>query len=187
MAYNGVDAARFSPTPRFLYREAKRRDLGIGDGDLAVLFVGQGFSRKGLGTLLDALGSLRLRGLALRLIVVGRGARGPWMARAERLGLGARVVFAGHVVDTDAFYAAADVFALPTFFDPFANATLEAMASGLPVITSRSNGAAEVLRPGVDGLVIDRADDVLGLAEALVSLTDPAVRAAMGERARETR
>ncbi|HSB71877.1 MAG TPA: glycosyltransferase family 4 protein [Candidatus Methylomirabilis sp.] len=186
VAYNGVDSARFSPASRSRHREAKRRDLGVGDGDLAVLFVGQGFSRKGLGTLLDALGSLRLRGLPIRLIVVGRGGRGPWMAQAERLGLGGRVAFVGHVVDPEAFYAAADVFALPTFFDPFANATLEAMASGLPVVTSRSNGAAEVLRPGVDGLVIDRADDVPGLAEALASLTDPDVRAAMGERARET-
>ena len=83
-------------------------------------------------------------------------------------------------------YAAADIFTLPTFFDPFANATLEAMAAGLPVITSRRNGAAEILRPGVDGLVVDRPEDVGGLAAALASLADPDRRAALGGKARET-
>ncbi|HYL80565.1 MAG TPA: glycosyltransferase family 4 protein, partial [Candidatus Acidoferrum sp.] len=100
--------------------------------------------------------------------------------------LAGRVTFVGPVPDPESYYAAADAMALPTFFDPFANVTLEAMASGLPVVTSRSNGASEILRPGVDGLVIDRADDVHALAEALASLQDPARRAALGEHARET-
>jgi len=92
----------------------------------------------------------------------------------------------GHVSNPVPFYAAADAFALPTFFDPFANATLEAMAAGLPVVSSGQNGAAEVLRSGVNGLVVDRPDDVTGLVEALSSLADPATRRAMGERARQT-
>jgi UDP-glucose:(heptosyl)LPS alpha-1,3-glucosyltransferase len=100
--------------------------------------------------------------------------------------LGDRVRFAGRVADPEHYYAAADIFALPTFFDPFANATLEAMASGLPIVTSRQNGAAEILRPGVDGLIVDRPDDVEGLAEALASLADPAMRSALGGQARQT-
>lgn len=184
VAYNGVDATRFSPAVRESSRAGTRRALGLGSDDLAVLFVGQGFARKGLRPLLEAMAAIR--DSRWRLVVVGRGKRAAWSARAERLGLGGRVVFVGHVRDPEAYYAAADVFALPTFFDPFANATLEAMAAGLPAITSRRNGAAEILRPGVDGLVVDRPDDVPGLAAALASLTDPGRRAALGEQARAT-
>lgn len=184
VAYNGVDAMRFSPAVRPLRREATRRVLGLGPADVAVLLVGQGFARKGLRPLLEAMAAIR--DPRWRLVVVGRGKPGAWSARAERLGLGGRVVFVGHAPDPEAYYAAADVFALPTFFDPFANATLEAMAAGLPVVTSRKNGAAEILRPGVDGVVLDRPDDVPGLAAALRSLADPDRRAALGEQARAT-
>jgi len=184
VAYNGVDAARFSPEIRDTYRERTRQTLGLGSDDVAVLFVGQGFARKGLRPLLEAIAAIQ--DPRWRLVVVGRGNRAVWSARAERLGLGGRVVFVGHVPDPEAYYAAADVFALPTFFDPFANATLEAMAAGLPVVTSRRNGAAEILRPGVDGLVVDRPDDVPGLAAALTSLADPGRRASLGEQARAT-
>jgi len=184
VAYNGVDAARFCPDGRARHRQAMRRTLGLGPEDLAVLFVGQGFARKGLGPLLEALAALR--DPRWRLIVVGRGKGGAWSARAGRLGLAGWVGFVGHVGDPETYCAAADVFALPTFFDPFANATLEVMAASLPVITSRQNGAAEILRPGVDGLVVDRPDDVDGLAAALASLADPGRRAALGGQARET-
>jgi UDP-glucose:(heptosyl)LPS alpha-1,3-glucosyltransferase len=96
------------------------------------------------------------------------------------------VRFAGAVADVERYYAAADLFALPTRFDPFANATLEAMASGLPVITSAQNGAAEVLTSGIDGLVLQRADDPAALAAAIRSLASEERRRAMGARARAT-
>jgi UDP-glucose:(heptosyl)LPS alpha-1,3-glucosyltransferase len=186
VAYNGVDSTRFSPELCGRYRDELRLALGIGAEDLGVLFVGSGFARKGLGPLLSALARLQDRGCKPHLIVVGGGPVQHWQRHAARLGLGDRVRFAGSVTDPERYYAAADVFALPTFFDPFANATLEAMASGLPVITSRRNGASEILRPGVDGLVVDRPDDVDGLAEALGSLADPVRRRAIGEEARQT-
>ena len=186
VAYNGVDAGRFSPEARGRWREERRLALGVGPEDLLVLFVGTGFARKGLAPLLAALARLRDRRLTPYLAVVGSGSARPWQRRAAGLGLGDRVRFVGRVADPERYYAAADVFALPTFFDPFANATLEAMASGLPIVTSRQNGAAEILRPGVDGLVVDRPDDVAGLAEALASLADPATRSALGGQARQT-
>jgi len=184
VAYNGVDSTRFSPALRALHREATRRILGLGPQDVGVLLVGQGFARKGLGVLLQALALVREP--KWRLIVVGRGKAGAWSARAARLGLAGRVEFVGHVAAPEAYYAAADIFALPTFFDPFANATLEAMAVGLPIITSAQNGVAEILHPGVDGLVVDRPGDVHGLAAALTTLADAGTRAALGEHARET-
>ena len=186
VAYNGVDGTRFSPDLRVRHRGSRRESLGLGPEDLLILFVGSGFARKGLGSLLAAVGELRRRRARIRLVVAGAGPRAGWSRRARALGIAEHVTFVGHVRDPESFYAAADVFALPTFFDPFANATLEAMAAGLPVVTSRDNGAAEVLRPGVDGLIVDRAEDVSGLVEALASLQDPARRAAIGEAARET-
>jgi UDP-glucose:(heptosyl)LPS alpha-1,3-glucosyltransferase len=186
VAYNGVDGTRFSPELRARYRGSRRASLGVEPEDLLILFVGSGFARKGLGSLLVAGSTLRTRGVPFRLVVVGAGSREGWIRRARTLGIAEYVSFTGHVRDPESFYAAADVFALPTFFDPFANATLEAMAAGLPVVTSRDNGAAEVLRPGVDGLIVDRAENVSGLVEALASLQDPARRAALGEAARET-
>ncbi|MBS1116202.1 MAG: glycosyl transferase group 1 [candidate division NC10 bacterium] len=186
VAHNGVDPVRFTPESRPLYREATRRHLGIGPEEYTVLFVGQGFARKGLGALLAALAALGRRGVGVRLVVVGRGSSRPWMREAARLGIDSRVTMVGHVSNPVPFYAAADAFALPTFFDPFANATLEAMAAGLPVVTSGQNGAAEVLRSGVDGLVVDGPDDVTGLVEALSQLADPAARRAMGQSARQT-
>lgn len=186
VAHNGVDPVRFTPESRPLYREATRRHLGIAPEEYTVLFVGQGFARKGLGALLAALAALNRRGVEARLVVVGRGSSRPWMREAARLGIDSRVSMVGHASDPVPFYAAADAFALPTFFDPFANATLEAMATGLPVVTSGQNGAAEILRSGVDGLVVDGPDDVTGLVEALSSLADPATQRAMGQRARHT-
>ncbi len=186
IAYNGVDPERFTPASRAQLRRPRRQALGIEPGDLLVLLVGGGFARKGLCPLLDALALLDRQGLRLRLVVVGGQPGSAWRRRVGRLGLAGRVTFAGQVRDPETYYAAADVFALPTFFDPFANATLEAMASGLPVITSRQNGVAEILTPGVDGLLIDRADDVDGLAERLAWLEDASRRARIGERARET-
>ncbi len=186
VAHNGVDPVRFTPASRSLYRETVRRGLGIGPEDYTVIFVGQGFARKGLGALLAALAALHRRGVQVRLVVVGRGSPRPWRREAARLGIEHRVHMVGHTADPARFYAAADAFALPTFFDPFANATLEAMAAGLPVVTSSQNGAAEVLRTGVDGVVVDGPDDVAGLAEALALLADPVQRRAMGERARQT-
>ncbi len=186
VAYNGVDAGRFSPELRERFRVERRLALGIGAEEPLVLFVGSGFARKGLGPLMAAMARLRDRRPGVHLAVVGAGSTRHWRRQAVRLGLGERLRFAGHVEDPECYYAAADVFALPTYFDPFANATLEAMASGLPVITSRQNGASEILRPGEDGLVVDRPDDVAGLAEALAWLLDPARRKTMGARARET-
>jgi len=185
VAYNGVDAQRFSPAARARFREAQRAAFGLGSDELLMLFVGAGFARKGLGTLLAAVARLG-RESPSRVVVAGKGKGEPWRRRAERLGLGGRLHFAGQVSSPEALYAAADVFVLPTFFDPFANATLEAMASGLPVVTSSRNGAAEILTPGMDGLVVERPEDVEGLAAALASLADSGRRAALGEQARQT-
>jgi UDP-glucose:(heptosyl)LPS alpha-1,3-glucosyltransferase len=184
VAHNGVDTARFSPAQRDRWRLQRRRELGAGPDQLLALFVGTGFHRKGLAPLFEAL--RRLPRGTVRLAVVGNGASEDWKRRAADLGLAELVTFTGRVRDAETYYAAADLFVLPTLFDPFANATLEAMASGLPVITSRQNGAAEILTAGRDGVLLNDPADAGALAEAMAALGDPVRRAAMGARARET-
>jgi hypothetical protein len=97
-----------------------------------ILFVGSGYERKGLPTLLQALAAMERRDA--RLWVVGRDKQETLMRKlAQTLGIDQRVMFLGGQSDVRPFYGAADVFALPTLYDPFPNAALEAMASGLPL------------------------------------------------------
>lgn len=162
--YSGVDLDAFHPSLR-AHRAALRSRLGIADAAPVVLFVGSGFERKGLGALLEAFASL---GSEAHLLVVGADAAlKRYAAFATRLRIEARVHFAGGQKDVKPWYGAADVFALPTLYDPFPNAALEALASGLPVVTSATCGAAELIREGENGFVCRDALDVNSLAVAL--------------------
>lgn len=149
--YNGVDAQRFSPQNRKSYRETIRQKYGIDPEEKVIVFVGTGFERKGLIFLFSALRELP----QVKLLVVGRGKIKKYKKIARRWRIEKRVRFTGKVKDPEKYYAAADVFVLPTLYDPFANTTLEAMASGLPIITTRSNGAKEVIEEGKEGFVVD--------------------------------
>jgi UDP-glucose:(heptosyl)LPS alpha-1,3-glucosyltransferase len=94
-----------------------------------------------------------------------------------------RVIFAGAIDDVGPVLGAADAFVLPTLYDPFPNACLEAMATGLPVITSSQCGAAELVVPNRAGMALD-ALDTDGLTESMRQLLNPDLRVAMGERSR---
>jgi glycosyltransferase involved in cell wall biosynthesis len=108
-----------------------------------------------------------------------------FQARASELGLNP-VVFVGFQKDVVPYFAAADAFVFPTRYEPFGMVITEAMAAALPVVTTASAGASEVITPGVDGLVLQDPDDADALALALDDLlADPARRAAMGAAARE--
>ena len=167
IVYNGIDTAAFHPRLRVEYRAMMRGKLGIPDLAPVVLFVGSGFERKGVPRLLEAFARVPVSDAPL--LVVGRDKAAASLARSVRArGLGGRVVFAGGQEDVRPWYGAADLFALPTLYDPFPNAALEALACGLPVITSTQCGAAELIAEGVNGYVRD-ALDVAGLAEALTN------------------
>jgi len=177
--YNGVDLEAFHPRLRDQHRRAVRAKLGIAESEMIYLLVGSGFERKGVAQLLEALA--RLNGA--RLAIVGADRRTDALRRrADALGLGGRVVFAGPQREVRPWYGAVDCFVLPTLYDPFPNAALEAMASGLPVITSSSCGAAEFIVEGDNGFVCD-ALDIAALADRMGSI-DPATARTMGERAR---
>jgi UDP-glucose:(heptosyl)LPS alpha-1,3-glucosyltransferase len=168
--YNGVDLEQFHPRLRIEHRAAVRASLGIDDTTPIILFVGSGFERKGIPSLLRALAAMK-RSDAL-LLVVGRDRKQAEMqAVSSRLGIEKRVRFLGGQKDVKPFYGAADCFALPTLYDPMPNAALEALACGLPVVTSTDCGAAELIRPGINGAVVDSID-IAALANHLDALLD---------------
>ena len=174
--YNGVDLVRFHPGRRDREGTSLRSAPGAGDAPIW-LFVGSGFARKGLDTALTALADA-----PGTLWIAGRDDTTPWRERARRGGVADRVRWLGTRDDVESLCAAADALLLPTRYDAFANACLEAMAAGLPIVTSGRNGAAEIL--GDAGRVVDDPEDTPSFAAALRELADPGVRKRMGTTAR---
>ena len=177
---NAVDSAHFHPALRGETRAAVREQLRLPAGARVFLHVGSGFERKGVRFFLEALARSPSGPYG---IVVGKDKNAAhYVALAERLGLAGRVRFTGSVSDVRPYHAASDAFVLATLYDPQPNAALEAMASGLAVVTTRRCGVAELLAEGESGFVRD-ALDVARLSEALERL-DPETAARMGEAAR---
>jgi len=151
---NGIPADFMQGAPD---KTEARRQLGLPQDGFVAAFAGTGWKRKGLRF---AIAAMRLADIpGARLVVAGRG-----KPPADR---SPDTVFLGPVGDVRPLLSAADVFILPTVYDPFSNACLEALAAGLPVITTAANGCAEVLREGISGSVVPRANDVQALANAL--------------------
>ena len=180
LIYNAVDSQLFSPALRDA-RTAVRAKLRIADDAIVYLFVGSGFERKGVAT---AIAALAEQPPPAHLVIVGRDKHlQRYAALAKRLGVGSRVTLTGPQADPKPFFGAADVFVLPTIYDPFPNAALEAMATGLPVITTPKSGAAELLVERDAGFVVP-SRDVPALAAQMRTLADAATRERMGTNAR---
>jgi UDP-glucose:(heptosyl)LPS alpha-1,3-glucosyltransferase len=178
---NAVDGARFHPGLRDEFGAAVRQQLGIPADAVVFAFVGSGFQRKGVEPFLRALARRREPAWAM---IVGKDKHArSYGELSVRLGVAARVRFLGAVSDVRPCLAAADAFVLPTLYDPFPNAALEAMASGLPVVTSAKCGVAEILAEGETGFVRDSLD-IAGLAGCLDRL-DPATSRRLGAAARD--
>ncbi len=171
--YNGVDLDTFHPRLRDELGRGLRGKTGVGTGTPVILFVGSGYERKGLPTLLRAVAGMQRRDA--RLWVVGRDRQEMLMRKlAQTLGIDDRVMFLGAQTDVRPFYGAADVFALPTHYDPFPNAALEALACGLPLATTTTCGAAELVTEANGAVVV--AGDVAALAASLDHLCGAAPR-----------
>jgi UDP-glucose:(heptosyl)LPS alpha-1,3-glucosyltransferase len=178
--YNAVDAEAFSPALRDA-RAATLAGLGIPVEALVFLLVGSGFERKGVATAIEALAELPADA---HLVVVGRDKRiDRYRALAQDAGLERRVHLTGPLADPKRLFGAADAFVLPTLYDPLPNAALEAMACGVPVVTTTKCGAAELLTAHEAGLVC-ASRDVTALAAHMRALADPALRARLGGNAR---
>ena len=183
LVYHGTDNERFSPSHRQTWRQAIRERHAVADDEAFFLFVGHDFRRKGLDTAVRAVERLAAEGHKVRLVVVGGKRRSGSTPPGERPpGI---VTHVGPIDDPVPYYAAADAFVLPTFYDPCSLSVSEAVASGLPSVTTRFNGAAELLTEGVDGFVCEDPADDRELADRLRKLTDPAVCRRMGDQARK--
>jgi UDP-glucose:(heptosyl)LPS alpha-1,3-glucosyltransferase len=166
--YNGVDRNRFHPRERDQGHASIRERWRVPADAPMVLFVGNGFRRKGLDRLLSVWNSPRLKDTWL--LVVGDDARiARYKAWGDRVGQG-RVIFTGRQSDVENYYAAADLLALPAVQEAFGNVILEALSSGLPVLVSREVGAVEVLSGVLLEGVIDRPDDPSDLENKLLWL-----------------
>jgi UDP-glucose:(heptosyl)LPS alpha-1,3-glucosyltransferase len=164
IVHNGVPAFTVPPEAR----ATTRASLGLKDGDFAVLFAGSGWQRKGLPYALEAMNAARLDHATL--LIAGRGNRHA-MPRCDR----AR--YLGPVKDMPPLLAAADAFILPTIYDPFSNACLEAMAASLPVITTAANGFSEIIESGLEGEVVAEPSNIPALTAALERWSEPNRRA----------
>lgn len=150
--YTAVDSKRFTGNHGQETKEKICRQFGINPDKPLLLFVGSGFQRKGLPVTLQALGLLPF---PTHLIVVGKERLSPYQCMAKKLSVDSSVTFTGPIPDVAPFYAGADLFIFPTIYEPFSNVCLEAMAAGLPVVTSRINGASEMIIEGENGYVIE--------------------------------
>ena len=179
VVYHGTDTATFHPDNRGRHRESVRAAVGVPDGRFLALYVGD--MKKGAAAAIRA--TARARGVAL-LILSGSEA-GPYRAVAERHKVADRVIFHPHTRRVETFFAAADAFVFPTVYDPFGLVITEAMAAGLPVVTSRAAGAAELIDAGRNGLLTDRPWDVDAIAAHLERLRDDSgLREKLGAAAR---
>ncbi len=180
--YNGIDSEHFSPKLREFHRVSVRDDLAIPANSVIYLFVGVGFDRKGVKQLIAAFA--KLPDEQAHLVIVGKDRKqSAYEAQADALKISNRVRFCGPQQDVRPFFGAADVFVLPTLYEPLSNAVLEALASGLPVITSTRSGAAELITHGISGFVCD-ALDTDALALHMTALKDQEFRESAGRAAR---
>jgi glycosyltransferase involved in cell wall biosynthesis len=182
---NGVDMAIFSPANRLAGRSEARAHWGLSNDDFVLLLIGNAWHAKGLVTILEAMAALP--GLPLHLMVVGSDAADPFRQIAQRLGVLDRCHWETPHADVLQFYAAADLYVGPSREDPFGLPVLEAMACGLPVITSVNAGVSELIRNGVDGFVLQDPRDSRALVELIGKLFARAeLRNQIGESAAET-
>ncbi|MFH1037890.1 MAG: glycosyltransferase family 4 protein [PVC group bacterium] len=183
---NGVDLEKFHPRNKNLYRDKIRRVLGLTDEDVFVIFVAHNFRLKGLQALLRSLAYLndRCPGHPFKVGVLGAGKIKKYTSRARKLGVADRLIFLASSEEPPRYYAAADISVHPSFYDPSALVVLEAMASGLPVITTTYCGTSEIIQDGREGYVVGTPYDIAGLTDRILRLSDAALRQKMGREGR---
>jgi UDP-glucose:(heptosyl)LPS alpha-1,3-glucosyltransferase len=154
---NGFDPIQCNPARRARERARMRTSLGLEDDAVVLLFVANEYHRKGLKALLHAMAALGDD--RVRLLLVGRMPVDAWTGLIDDLGLRERVRYCGPTDDVALYHAASDVFVLPTQYEAFGSVIVEALASGLPVITTALAGAAQAVTPGLNGMLQQDPDD----------------------------
>ena len=183
--YSSIDPGRFHADDRMRIRADERATWGIRDEETLGLFVAMNYRLKGLAPLLNAVARMP-RTSPFRLAVVGHPKFQRYERQAKRLGILDRVKFVGFRAEPKSAYFAADFLVHPTFYDPCSLVVLEALACGLPITTSRFNGASEFLTPGIDGFVIDDPHNASEFGNVLAKMCDVPRRLEMATAARQT-
>lgn len=178
VVYNGVDLKRFRPQNRDLYRNEIRKRYAVDESEFVLLCVGSGFERKGIRYILQAIERITA---PLTLIIAGRGSAEKYRSLIQRQ----TVIFCGPQKEIHKFYAASDVFVSTPIYEPFGNACLEALASGIPIITTRLSGASEILEDGREGFLVNEPEDTGFIAEKINRLMDRDVQERMCRDARK--
>ena len=181
VVYNGVDLHRFNPSNTKTFRVEIRQQLKISDEEVMILFVGSGFERKGLEFLIKSIQYMKQENW--RLVLVGKGKWKRYLDFSSKENR-EKITHLGPVDGIEKLYAAADFFVLPSIYEPFGNANLEALASGLPIITSRSCGVAEIITPQKEGIILEEPSDSIAMAKAIDYLMDSKTREPMRQSAR---
>ena len=182
---NGVDSKSFSPRALNMRRMEARRHFGYREEEFVLLLLGNDWSVKGLPAVLSAVAECP--SLPLRVLVAGSDAVRPYQAQARQLEILDRCTWVGPDPDALSFYAAADAYVSPSREDSFGLPVAEAMACGLPVITSVNSGVSEIVRNGVNGFVLQEPSNARALAEIIQRLYhDANLRHVVGEAAAKT-
>jgi UDP-glucose:(heptosyl)LPS alpha-1,3-glucosyltransferase len=183
---NAIDPRRVDVSQPGAVRCGFRNRMGLEPTDLVGLFVGHNFALKGLKPLLMGLGARRRDRAArpIHLLVCGDGNSAPYLRLARSLGIQDSVHFLGFYPDVRECYWSSDFFVQPTYYDPCSLVVLEALACGLPVITTEQNGAGELMSNGREGYVLTSPDAEDELIAALDGMTHNARRSAMSTEAR---
>lgn len=184
--YNGVNRKMFNTLHRRRHRQEIRTQYQISEDEVVLLFVGNGFGRKNLETVLQTAKELGSDLPRFRFVVVGKGGIGFYRKKAKELGVEKQFLFLGPQEQVHPWYQAADVLIHPAFYDPCSNACLEALACGLPVLTTQTNGAAHWITDGKNGFVIQDPRDAASFAQKAKLFLDSSKREKMRHDAPET-
>jgi UDP-glucose:(heptosyl)LPS alpha-1,3-glucosyltransferase len=181
--FNGTDLKLFDPQTHAPARQRSRTQFGISPDATVALMIAQHFERKGIAEVISATANIAKKSLNAAPIVLVVGKDDPARSRqqAQRLGIESRIIFAGETTSSADFYSAADFFVLPTRHDSCSLVVLEALAMGLPVISTIFNGACEIMTHGKHGYVLPDPTDVDALTAAITKLLDRQTRQKMSE------
>lgn len=183
---NAIDADRLRVDQPAANRCAFRNKVGLNPNDLVGLFVGHNFALKGLEPLLRALAErkrLDPGGRPVHLLVCGGGKVPAYRRLADSLGLAQTVHWMGYTPDIRPCFWSSDFFVLPTYYDPCSLVVFEALACGLPVITTSCNGAGEVMTDGREGYILTAPDALGEMIGAIDRMGDDRIRLPMSAHA----
>lgn len=167
---NGVDLSRFHPGLRERFRGPVREQEGVPESVPVLLFVGHNFRLKGLEEAIRGAAAFFRKGFDFRLLVAGRTGARRYGRLAHRLGIESKIRFLGERKVMEELYGAADLLLHPTWYDPCSLVVLEALGAGVPVITTRFNGASELMTSGEEGVILDDPSNEEALCQALCTV-----------------